>query len=136
MNRLPFNLLASIILLAIVFVVANFGLPNANASGGQAPGMVVDGVNNGQIQLRGFGFRPGSLVSVELRHRQGDEVATGTNVWVDVHGTFATQFTVAPFTEEIASVSGPNSIQWQDWIVVATTSTGTLIVPLKSLGAQ
>ncbi len=132
MKQMPFNVVVSLFVLAAVFFVANQGLPNANASTPEVPDIVIDGTNNGHLLLHGFGFRPGSIVGLELKPRAGGNVATGANVWVDSKGSFTAQFDSSPIAEQVASLGGGASFSWQDWVVIATSNSGTISIPLRA----
>ncbi len=132
MKQLPFNILMSAVLLTLVFLIANSGMPNADASTAPGmPGLAIDGLKDGRLQLHGSGFRPGALVNVELKQRSG-QVSTGVNVWVDARGSFAAEFNMTPVAEQVASLEGEQAFNWEDWVVVATASTGSLSIPLKA----
>ncbi len=132
MKQLPFNILISALLLILVYLIANSGMSYADASTApQMPGLTIDGMNDGRLRLHGSGFRPGALVNLELKQRTG-QVSTGVNVWVDAKGSFAAEFNMTPVAEQVASLEGGNAFNWDDWIVVATASTGTLSIPLKA----
>ncbi len=131
MKQLPLNIVISAILLGFVFFVAYQGLPNANASTIAMPGVMVDGISNGHLRLHGFGFRPGSLVNLELRQREGGHVVSGVNAWVDSEGKFAADFDTSTIGSEVVSFDGNSSVNWNDWMVLATASTGSFAVPVR-----
>ena len=121
----------STILLAAIFFVANQGLSLANASTVQLPGIMLDSFKGGHLRLHGFGFRPGSLVNLELRPREGGRILTGVDAWVDAQGNFTADFDVTRVGGEVANVDGGSSLNWNDWLVYATSSTGSYSVPLR-----
>ncbi len=131
-QQLPFNIFISLLLLALVFVIANAGMSYADASTTQMPGLTIDGKSDGHLQLHGYGFRPGSLVNLELKQRTGGDVVTGADVWVDARGSFSAVFDMTPVAEQVASLNGGSPFKWDDWIVVATASTGSISVPLQA----
>ncbi len=128
--KLVLNIAISTVLLAAVFFVANQGMSFVNASTVQMPGMMLDGFAGGHLKLHGFGFRPGSLVNVELKPREGGHVITGVNAWVDAKGSFTADFDLTRVGIEVANVDGESNVNWNDWMVYATASTGTYSVPL------
>ncbi len=132
MKQLPFNILISALLLMLVFLIASTEMSYADASTTpQMPGLAIDGMSDGRLQLHGSGFRPGALVNLELKQRTG-QVSTGVNVWVDAKGSFVAEFNMTPVAEQVASLEGGSAFSWDDWIVVATASTGSISVPLKA----
>ncbi len=136
MKQVPVNILISVILLAAVFVVANQGFSYADASTTRASGIIVDSIEAGHVRLHGFGFRPGSLVNLELRERAGGKVISGANVWVDVKGGFDADFDLASLTGEAKDSEGNAITNSMSWVVFASSSTGSLSLPLSAQNVQ
>ncbi len=131
MKQVPLNIVISIMLLGAVFFVAYQGSPYVNASAVEMPGIMVDGFDGQHLRLHGFGFRPGSLVNLELKERTGGQALGSMNVWVDTRGTFVADFDLARDGLAMASLDGRMAINWNDWMVLATGSTGSFAAPLK-----
>ncbi len=132
MKQLRWNVFISLILLAAVFFVANQSLSSVNASTARVAGIMVDSVDEGSVRLHGFGFRPGSLVNLELRPRTGGHAICGASVWVDSKGAFAAEFDLTRVQEEMANLDGAGTASEGDWMVWATTSTSSFSVPLRA----
>ncbi len=134
MKQVRLNILVSVILLGIVFFVANLGVPytSVNASTTTVSGIMVDSVDEGHVHLHGFGFRPGSLVNLELKPRDGGDVISGASTWVDTQGSFSADFDLTGMTQEAASLGQESTPRWNDWVVVASASTGSFTVPVAA----
>ncbi len=132
MKQVCVNVFISLILLAAVFLVANQSSSYANASTMRVAGIMVDSINGGHVRLHGFGFRPGSLVNLELRPRTGGHAVCGASVWVDARGAFATDFDLTHVQEEMANLDSTGAEIENDWMVWATTSTNSFSVPLQA----
>ncbi len=79
MRQLQLNILLSMLVLGATVIVAAQGAPNARASESQLPAIFVDAVADGSVQLHGYGFRPGSLVTLSLKPREGSSIVATTN---------------------------------------------------------
>ncbi len=132
MKQLHWNVFISLILLAAVFFVANQSLSSVNASTTRVAGIMIDGVDANSVRLHGFGFRPGSLVNLELRPRPGGQAICGTSVWVDAGGAFAAEFDLTRVHEEMTNLDRTGAASENDWMVWATTSTNSFSVPLQT----
>lgn len=130
MKQLPLNIALSMLLLAAVFFVANQGLSDVDASTTKTPAIVVDGINAGRLQVHGYGFRAGSLLTLEVRQKSEGHAVTGKDVWVDAQGFFSAELDLVPIQNQTASVEGMSGFNWNDWIVLATTSTDSISIPI------
>jgi hypothetical protein len=123
MKQFTLNLFISMLLLAAVFFVAGRGAVDANASNLRTPVVAVNGVGNGRLYLQGVGFRPGSLVNLQLEdHGAGKAKLADMNVLTESDGSFAAGLDVNGL--ELESGAGLDHM-----VVVATTSGGTITVP-------
>ncbi len=140
MKQLVVNILVSLVLLGAVAFVATLEMPNSRASAAQLPGIMVDSADDGQLQLHGFGFRPGTIVSLQLKQRDADLVLSSTNAFVDSGGGFTVELDTLGARQQMASLqkeplSGLDqgaSTSLDNMVILASSSAGIITLPVQA----